>query len=97
MTYTIWDLLAFFLIYSFFGWVIEVGVMARKKILQQGISESSRMSDLRDKSGYTDTDFSHLERKSSDPGSGSDGSNLGSGSAGRFYGKKNLEEHAVAL
>ena len=31
MTYTIWDLLAFFLIYSFFGWVIEVGVMAIKE------------------------------------------------------------------
>ena len=41
--------------------------------MQQGISESSRMSDLRDKSGYTDTDFPDLERKSSDPGSGSDG------------------------
>ena len=40
--------------------------------MQQGISESSRMSDLRDKSGYTDTDFPDLERKSSDPGSGSD-------------------------
>lgn len=31
MTYTIWDLLAFFLIYSFFGWVIEVGVVAIKE------------------------------------------------------------------
>ena len=31
MTYTIWDLLAFFLIYSFLGWVIEVGVMAIKE------------------------------------------------------------------
>lgn len=31
MTYTIWELLAFFLFYSFFGWVIEVCVMAIKE------------------------------------------------------------------
>lgn len=39
MTYNIWDLLAFLLIYSFLGWVIEVCVMAvrERKFCNRGI------------------------------------------------------------